>query len=252
MAQQFLVDGAPQLELRNCPPGIAGLQYYREHSVCVRTKGTVGVSLSGPPFSATQFLLAFLFNNMHCDSMFWYAGPTKPIQVRFRVTYMRSLNSALKMEIPSPTLAEVFDKNLRFTLHRFKHKALGVFIGSDCHCVKINCLVGYRAPQARLRRGASTIIRYWYTFIVVCSLSALTLLIVYPTSAVVAFLLYANYDPKTTYTGFDEVYALWALSSVSKGGLEWSSQQLGQVGSKYTSSLLPSSVPCKARCFRLC
>ena len=36
-----------------------------------------------------------------------------------------------------------------------------------------------------------------------------------------------------TYAGFDEVYALWALSSASKGGLEWSSQQIGQVGSKH-------------------
>lgn len=32
------------------------------------------------------------------------------------------------------------------------------------------------------------------------------------------------------YSGFDEVYPLWALSSVSKGGLDWSSPQIGKVG----------------------
>ena len=41
---------------------------------------------------------------------------------------------------------------------------------------------------------------------------------------------------EVSYSGFDEVYGLWALSSASKGGLEWSSQQIGQVGpAKYSS-----------------
>eukprot|EP00904_Undaria_pinnatifida_P003321 jgi/Undpi1/12990/HiC_scaffold_7.g02654.m1 len=45
----------------------------------------------------------------------------------------------------------------------------------------------------------------------------------------VVALLFMEAVYSVTYSGFDEVYALWALSSVSKGGLEWSSKQIGQV-----------------------
>eukprot|EP00904_Undaria_pinnatifida_P003322 jgi/Undpi1/12991/HiC_scaffold_7.g02655.m1 len=45
----------------------------------------------------------------------------------------------------------------------------------------------------------------------------------------VVALLFMEAVYSMTYSGFDEVYALWALSSASKGGLEWTSHQIGQV-----------------------
>ena len=40
-----------------------------------------------------------------------------------------------------------------------------------------------------------------------------------------------NADPSQfAFSGFDEVFPLWCLSTVGNGGLDWSSQQIGQVG----------------------
>ena len=36
--------------------------------------------------------------------------------------------------------------------------------------------------------------------------------------------------PQFVYSGFDEVYPLWALATVAKGGLDWSTVQIGKVG----------------------
>ena len=38
---------------------------------------------------------------------------------------------------------------------------------------------------------------------------------------------------KFAYSGVDNVYALWALSTVPKGGLDWSTKEIGQVGGRY-------------------
>eukprot|EP00904_Undaria_pinnatifida_P001778 jgi/Undpi1/11600/HiC_scaffold_30.g13895.m1 len=35
--------------------------------------------------------------------------------------------------------------------------------------------------------------------------------------------------PQCVYSGFDEVYPLWALASAAKGGLDWSTPQIGKV-----------------------
>lgn len=32
-----------------------------------------------------------------------------------------------------------------------------------------------------------------------------------------------------TYTGLEAVFTLWTLSTVTKGGLDWSAQEIGQV-----------------------
>lgn len=34
-----------------------------------------------------------------------------------------------------------------------------------------------------------------------------------------------------SFSGMDEVYTLWSLSSVGNGGMDWSGFQIGQVGS---------------------
>lgn len=39
----------------------------------------------------------------------------------------------------------------------------------------------------------------------------------------------AIYSLQFVFSGFDEVYALWALSTRASGGLDWTSQEIGQV-----------------------
>lgn len=37
------------------------------------------------------------------------------------------------------------------------------------------------------------------------------------------------HPPKFAFSGFDEVYSLWTLTTLAKGGLDWSTLQIGQV-----------------------